>query len=132
MGADFVYAYTPIREDRETWISRLAKTSDTDIADIFDATGFDHLLMDDEDGRTILLNVINEIWDAHEHHNRETATLVIDGELCLLTGGTTWGDPPTDIYDSIMLYEDFQSFYICTSDDPNNHQGDTCPIHEGN
>lgn len=24
-----------------------------------------------------------------------------------------------------------QSLALCTSDDPDNHQGDTCPVHEG-
>ena len=38
----------------------------------------------------------------------------------------------SDSPDTLQSYriEWWSGWYGCTSDDPNNHQGDTCPIHE--
>lgn len=38
-------------------------------------------------------------------------------------------DVDIDMRDILSIH--FEQELVCTSDDPNNHQGDTCPIHEG-
>lgn len=32
--------------------------------------------------------------------------------------------------DRVALYRKDSALAVCTSDDPNDHQGDTCPVHE--
>ena len=41
----------------------------------------------------------------------------------LVADGRTWADAMDVVRDAVAAE-------LCTSDDPTNHQGDTCPIHE--
>lgn len=46
-------------------------------------------------------------------HSREVTTIEIDRKYYLASGGMSWGDPPTDAYDSIALVDEAGIF-----DDP--------------
>ena len=120
MGADFCYTYTTVEGSRKEWLETLEMFLHTDtLIEILVDTGYIYLIDDevdiDEDGqeaydkavRELFANTINEVWDAIEHRSREVAVLEIGGEKILLTGGMSWGDSPTDIYDTINLYDDF-------------------------
>jgi len=40
--------------------------------------------------------------DAWTRHRRDATWLEVSGKLVFLTGGFSWGDPPTDLYDPMM------------------------------
>lgn len=116
MGADFCYTYTTVKGSREEALETAEKISVKHLDAILVDTGYDYLV--DEFGdegdefheqavREVFRTTINEVWDAIEHRSREAAVLEINGEKVLLTGGLSWGDSPTDIYDTINLYDDF-------------------------
>ena len=120
MGADFCYTYTTVTGSRQEWLETLELFLHTDtLIEILVDTGYIYLIDDevdpdldgreayDEAVRELFTNTINEVWDAIEHRTREAAVLEIKDEKILLSGGMSWGDSPTDIYDTINLYDDF-------------------------
>lgn len=114
MGADFMYAYTPIRGGRSEWIEIAKSAEVSDLRDILEDRIMDYLVEDMEDEeqvRAAFVDAINTVWDAIENRNREVARIQIDGETCLITGGMSWGETPTDIFDPIVLYAEFQDWF---------------------
>ena len=142
MGADFIWARAEVTEPVEYWLDWFGELNDDQMIDFIDATDDTFFWRDchtDESEAALCQSVAERLSTAISvcydyDSNREMGWYIEDGRMFILTGGMTWGDDPTEAYADIWMFaelRDWRASAVCTSDDPNNHQGDTCPIHEG-
>jgi len=112
MGADFIGGFCPIVKTREEALAALREMPDSVVfaevesvyyfADDFDAE-------EDEDyqaelfaeARGMAEDDVNAVYDALEHAARDCGVWTIEGTNYIVTGGMSWGDPPTDMCNPI-------------------------------
>lgn len=94
MGADFIGAIVPITRTREQARAAFLHSSSRDIVEAimgqFDTEEF-------EDPLVFGQRVIDKVYDAYEAGHRECTVWNFGGIDHLVTGGMSWGDPPTDM-----------------------------------
>lgn len=108
MGADFIFEYIVIKEDinllllldqlkDECKMLLLTDFTDVDKENIEEVYGL--LLSEDTlDEVTLeLTNTIEDTFDALEN-SREVSALAFKGYHIYMTGGMSWGDPPTEAF----------------------------------
>ena len=116
MGANFVYAIAEIDQSRQYWLDKLNNLNVDNIADIADELGNYLYDFDELDGAELVEAVkarvadsINESYDAYEGSSREASSLHLTGDRnFVITGGMSWGDAPTDVFDHIALFDTFR------------------------
>ena len=114
MGADFTLAtfpYFEMTEDRRERFRELIVNLPASETDEFQ----DWYGLDDEESYNIE-KLLEDIEASCSTVNRETTTITTyndKGERYELnvTGGMTWGDPPTDAYDAFNRASFFESIY---------------------
>lgn len=98
MGADFIGTLIEVPELTYTEaLARLAGMSDADLDELLWDTPHD-----DEHGRVFFTEQLRQFYEKMlPGHDREVGMWQIDGKRYIVTGGMSWGDPPTDAYDVI-------------------------------
>jgi hypothetical protein len=105
MGAEYIYTYVDTGSDLATFIHDIRffinNTSDEVIEKLM------HIIYDEEYGegcdnpRTILFNLIENFEETCNYAN-DIAFLKVKDSAVVFTGGFSWGDSPTDSFDTIM------------------------------
>jgi len=112
MGADFMFAATPrfkptpkrCREIK-TFLREYPEDELLGIVDDYSILGLD----DESTPSEIRFAVYEAVLQAAEYDTRETSTLRMPGMdfEATITGGMSWGDPPTEAFDVIAGLENF-------------------------
>lgn len=122
MGADFIMATADNTKPAQHWLDILGEMNDGLIADYIKATE-DHLYweedyedeLDTNEARTkFYQHVAERVTEAINNcysDTREVSTLIDGEKKWLITGGMSWGDPPTDIFNDVIIFDSFQAFY---------------------
>lgn len=54
--------------------------------------------------RNLVLRAINVVYDCWENGNRDCTVMIVDHDRkFLLTGGHSWGDEPSSVWDEFMI-----------------------------
>jgi len=113
MGADFTFATFPYfemtDERRESFRDSIANLTKNEIEEFKEWYGFDE---DDYDAEELL----QDIEDACSTCSRETATMRVHAEggqryELNITGGMSWGDSPTEVFDAFHRASFFEDIY---------------------
>jgi len=108
MGADFIVAMVPMRKTQDEAIAKL-KAMDAEtllhVLSYYHARDFDEDTDEQEYAEAIefVTAKIDEVYGYYKHGSRETDVHKIDGTDWLITGGMSWGDDPTDAYESVSV-----------------------------
>ena len=107
MGAEFIYSILPgckITPERFAAATAIIKTFDVDQSDL-DAGDPDHESMQDA-----FVSYASGVLD----EDRECGHMIIGEAQYYVTGGMSWGDAPTDIYDQmnalICIYDQLEAW----------------------
>ena len=111
MGADFLIAGCRA-ESPEKARERLAKLSDNEVMGAVEAVMPWYVFDDDDDSvddagncRAMIEDAITAVL-APEHLSRSEAThAMFGGEWYVVTGGASWGDTPTEMFDEVWLLD---------------------------
>lgn len=107
MGADFIYAWSEVAEDKTALKDLVRYVSDAHIQGIFEDSG-DADLIDEismAEYRQELLDAIDRVHpDNFSDIPRDVGYTNINGTHIILTGGMSWGDIPTDSFYDVMRY----------------------------
>lgn len=121
MGADMVIAQvdmgdgTPecVSELFDRWRARVPYTQFNDCCDVCETL---------EDLHSHLIDCISSLEEGWKGLRRDAAIIHVacdDGEsphVIMITGGMSWGDPPTDLYNAIAILERHCVFDSTTSE----------------
>lgn len=118
MGADFTYALVDMSIDKPTLV-QFVKDMDYRTLVSFHEQCYVFLSVSDEDieddnewvtqVKDTLIGSIDAVFDSGSC--REVGHLFVNKNHYLITGGMSWGDPPTDIYPDFDIVESLQNFY---------------------
>mgnify|MGYP003673985124 CR=1 FL=1 len=99
MGADMLITFARVPEVVDVGLlkSRAESISEDDRTWILESFGFDQ---GEEDPVDLLKSAIDEVFVSP---SRELADIHLDGKRYLFTGGLSWGDTPTEIFQSLSL-----------------------------
>lgn len=123
MGADFIYTAVRIDRPAEEWLAAVNAATDLQLAELADeASG--HYWWDDEqtDPEALRSELAAAITVAYDVNHREThwfTPLPFTEKTFCLTGGMSWGEPPTEAFLPLQLLARFQE--LCDewgSDEP--------------
>lgn len=110
MGADFLFAAAPqptLNEERKQAIKDLLEQIPyQDMLDVDnDFGGFD----DTSSAEAMRKELFDTIVEVCEMDNRETSNIQLDGMdwMGVITGGMSWGDTPTDSFETIATINRF-------------------------
>ena len=108
MGADFMYALAPVWKATDERKAKLKEVigaiSDESLKEYDDSYCFFNT-EDMEEARGILYSACLEVADQYDSTNRETSWLKLEGMSwrAVITGGMSWGDHPTESFESIAM-----------------------------
>lgn len=111
MGADFIWAIAPIDLDQNAYIDKANAMTLEDAQSLFNEV--EHIFYDldgeadDEAFRLAVIARTIEAINACYKPSRELDTLTLKGSKYVLTGGMSWGDVPTDVFDDVCLLASF-------------------------
>lgn len=117
MGADFAFAITEMKATREQAYAKaryltLPDQLDATVSDLEDYCGIT-AWYDLEETPTehqvyeFLKRCIDTVYDSESR--RDCGFFVIDSDrVFFITGGMSWGDPPTDVYDDFTVCQTMQ------------------------
>lgn len=115
MGADFTYAIID-RDIASADLHEFVKEMPYDDLVLINSNFYlvaDDLPADDDEWsdvmRQALATLVEEAYGAVL--SNEVGVLNIEDKTFLLTGGLSWGDPPTDCFQAFAVVEDLQYFY---------------------
>lgn len=118
MGADFTYALVSMTPDKPT-LTNFIKDMDyrtlvtfTEVCYVFSSVSDEDIEDDNEWTEQIkekLIGAVDAVFDSGS--SREVGHLFINENHYLITGGMSWGDPPTDIYPDFDTVENLQNYY---------------------
>jgi hypothetical protein len=108
MGADFIFAITPVTDaDREELIRRFDLLSQDELFERAENGGF-YMFEDDETDEEVTQLIWNHLIESIEYLNsdpRDAGGLTIEGRTYAVTGGMSWGDSPTEAFEYIRFLE---------------------------
>lgn len=115
MGADFIYAMADTTKPLVHWLDTLGEFDDGQMEEFLGTSGMEWVFDDffEGDDHVAYQKCAERIQEAlHITYNgsRETGVALIDGKRWTLTGGVSWGDPPTEVFDDIAIADAFISF----------------------
>lgn len=99
MGAEFIGAAVAIKCSRDEAFDRLAKMTDDEIGKIIEMIDPDE---DEITPREWAHDSLTMVYDAGEGKRRDGAMWEIEGVEHVVTGGMTWGDDPTDLFQAVV------------------------------
>lgn len=107
MGADFLYNYIPICKLTPKRLAALA-------AEVSDVDYLDPDLLNKGIPLTeeVLKNAINDYTSGRWALSREVSVMSMPHADFYITGGMSWGDPPTDAYDDFKLLSDVEDLLL--------------------
>jgi hypothetical protein len=113
MGADLIIAMLPMRKTQDEAIAKLKSLTQDDLLDTlsnYHAREFDKETPEAEYAEAIefMIGKIAEVYDYYEKGSRDTEVRTLDGTPWLITGGMSWGDDPTDAFESLNIVANFQ------------------------
>jgi hypothetical protein len=101
MGADFCYMLLPYAE--------LTDARERELLDSVTDEDFDEDDCYDRDDFVSAVAEYPALWG-----DREVAEIEIKGDLlCMITGGMTWGDVPTDAYETMRVLDSVTGVWEC-------------------
>ena len=116
MGADFMFAASPrcelTRERKRRVKDTIRTTSDDDLLSVV----YDYMPLGLDDESTpaeIRVELYKAVLENAEIENRETGWVQFDGMdwIANITGGMSWGDSPTESFDSMSAIAYFDPVY---------------------
>lgn len=108
MGADLVWAMVPMDYTEDQAKAKVEAITDWEPI-LSDLEGYFGLSYDTaEEAKELLLGCVQDVYYAYKHETRDIGYQKIFGTTFLFTGGMTWGDDPTDIYQSMSLADAFK------------------------
>lgn len=113
MGADWIGGYVELSKTREEALAALENMSDYLLLQTMKDRDIDPYRWEDEEGvfdidafRESCRSAVNDCYDAAEGKRRDGTGWLIYGKVYAVSGGDSWGDPPTDLCESIWLVEE--------------------------
>lgn len=114
MGADFIVNFVELRETKEQALVRLSHLiiNEWTKSEMEDAGCY---LYEDEEyteqmGEDMRKRIAQSVEVVYEH-SREMGTICIDGNRTFaVTGGMSWGDAPTDIFEDYNIFQQFLAY----------------------
>lgn len=115
MGADLIVSVIELRESKEKAIERLAKiVFNEDSNELFQNAGYYFWEDEQEITPEILNDMRKRVASALEvvyGYSREMTHISIDGDRrFVITGGMSWGDMPTDIFEDFNIFQEFLAY----------------------
>jgi len=105
MGADLILVAAAVPQDPSTVPDRIDTLDSDKLLDLVD--DYAPWVMEDKDTDIGAIAEIRaylvEAWDIVSGDRRDVVQMRFDGRWYYLTGGMTWGDDPSDAYDSLNL-----------------------------
>lgn len=115
MGADFLCAIVEVpgvsRGRIEEEVGRLSPAVLQEIGEFYEwRVEYDALVEDDDEAfyaavRNAIVDAIREVFDEDgtPADSHEIGVVRLRGQLYVLTGGMSWGDSPSDIFDAMSM-----------------------------
>lgn len=113
MGADFLGAFVPMETSRDSAKNKLREYPEKYVLD----TLSDYFAQEfyDEDGKTEYEQAleyvdaqIDIVYDLYQHESREVTVFKYRDVDILVTGGMSWGDDPTDAFQSMGVVQSLE------------------------
>ena len=109
MGADFIGAMCPMQLTREEAKQRLRRYKENHLLDLL-SNSFAREFDDDgstpyEQAIAWVDGCIDDTFDGYEYGSRETGVFYFRDIPFLITGGMSWGDDPSDIYEAMSVVQ---------------------------
>jgi hypothetical protein len=109
MGADFIGTFCKVTRTRQEAFAALDEIPDSRLVQLLDdCVGGGELEQLDEPAaavgvgaRTFFAAQLAEFYDRYLEGHRQADIWQIDGSAYVVTGGLSWGDSPTDTFDTI-------------------------------
>ena len=120
MGAEFIYAVANITETKEHWHTILGELHDGKMEAYINETdtlmywseNYDDLDTDSPEFFQVVAERVSDAIETAYGDSRELGTFRDNhDELWAITGGTSWGDDPTDIFHDLRILDSFQTWY---------------------
>jgi len=114
MGADFIWAIAPVNADKDKVLARAKILTYEECEELYHEGEHYFLgyadIVGDEEQAEFRQGVIDRLVEAIEvcyRTSRELDHLTLKGNRYVLTGGMSWGDVPTDVFDDVGLLANF-------------------------
>jgi hypothetical protein len=131
MGADLILSFVDVSEPKQKWLDILGEWNDAQVdkfvadayqcdiwdplveqaADSWDADGVEYSIDDPEflaEVRQAFVERLNDAIDlAYGDVGRNSVKVLLDGKPWAITGGSSWGDDPSDEFADFLLAEAF-------------------------
>jgi hypothetical protein len=112
MGADFIYAIAPVDIDKDKYVARAKALTFEEAEALFqeDEYFFPGAESEEDDAeflKMVIERLLMAIEVCYTTSLRELDHLTLKGTRFVLTGGMSWGDPPTDVYDDVCILSNF-------------------------
>ena len=110
MGADFIYSIAPVEVDKEKLVARAKVLTYEEAEEIYNEGEYFFPGAETEEDAEFLQGIIDRIVEAIEicyTTSRYLDHLTLKGTRYVLTGGMSWGDTPTDVYDDVCILANF-------------------------
>jgi hypothetical protein len=101
MGADFIGGYVHVAKTRQKAYDALEAIDASRIAMHLINAG----LSVEETEYTVreqAFDYVNMVYDAYEGYRRDGDVWIIDDKTYVVTGGMSWGDSPTELWDAVV------------------------------
>jgi hypothetical protein len=109
MGADFLCSVLPIVKTRDQALAQLTLLSPETVAQRYSEVTGEDIDWQDANELAFAVNLfrgcINAVYDEVDSYGREACVYHLDGKVLLITGGMSWGDSPTELFDSMAAIE---------------------------
>lgn len=113
MGANFIWAIAPVEADKDKVVARAKIMTYEECEELYNAGEhfFDYYPDGWEDEpaefRQVIIDRLVEAIEVCYTTSRELDHLTLKGTSYVLTGGMSWGDAPTDVFDDVGLLANF-------------------------
>lgn len=120
MSAEFVFAKVNVTLDKSHWLDRIRGLDDTELESFVAETDDQFYWADRVDHpasdlysydflRKVADAVVEAVQVSYDYdYNRELGWFKHGEDTLVVTGGMSWGDAPTDAFDSVRVFEAFQ------------------------
>ena len=113
MGADFLMAVADITKTNQHWYNILGELDDGAMREYIEHYGYPWF--DDDDGdsqyyQDVAERISKAITVVYDGDTREGAWFTDGDKTWFVTGGMSWGDYPTDIFDDVCIVDSFQQY----------------------
>lgn len=120
MGAEFIFAVANVTKSKDYWLDYISHMDDSHMESFVQESDDQFYWADRTEYPSselysheflqkvseLIVDAVNESYEYE--HNRELGWFIQGEETIVVTGGMTWGDDPTEAFDSVRIFDALQ------------------------